>query len=145
MAAESLRNGQYARSSESDRAMLLSTSSRGRQPRPNRLSPDDVVDLDYLGGTRELDAALGEDRHQTLPERLELLLGVPDFADPEAATSTERNMQLEPVGRELARGLDASLGRVVLLGCQAGRGCETNQDAHVRSSVVYCTQPIPRW
>ena len=38
------------------------------------LSFDDVVDLDDLGWTGELDAALGEDRHQALTERLELLL-----------------------------------------------------------------------
>jgi hypothetical protein len=31
------------------------------------------VDLDYLWWTGELDAALGEDRHQALTERLELL------------------------------------------------------------------------
>jgi hypothetical protein len=35
---------------------------------------DDVVDLDDLRGTGEFDAALGEDRHQALTERLELLL-----------------------------------------------------------------------
>ena len=35
---------------------------------------DDVVDLDYLWWTGELDAALGEDRHQALTERLELVL-----------------------------------------------------------------------
>jgi hypothetical protein len=32
------------------------------------------VDLDDLWWTGELDAALGEDRHQALTERLELLL-----------------------------------------------------------------------
>jgi hypothetical protein len=39
-----------------------------------RLTLDDVVDLDYLWRTGELDAHLGEDRHQSLTERLELLL-----------------------------------------------------------------------
>jgi hypothetical protein len=35
---------------------------------------DEVVNLDYLGRTGELDATLGEDRHQALTERLELLV-----------------------------------------------------------------------
>ena len=35
---------------------------------------DDVVNLDYLWWTGELDAVLGEDRHEALTERFELLL-----------------------------------------------------------------------
>ena len=50
---------------------------------------------DDLGGTRELDAALGENRHEALAEGLERLHGVPDLADPEVATGTEGGMPLE--------------------------------------------------
>jgi hypothetical protein len=80
------------------------------------LPPDDVMDLEHLRRTDELDAVLGEDRHQALTERLELLLRVPDLAHPEAATSSEGDVKLEPVRRELARCLDAGHRRVVLLG-----------------------------
>jgi hypothetical protein len=50
-----------------------------------RLPLDDVVDLEDLRWSGKLDAALVEDRHQARTERLELLLRVPDLANPEAA------------------------------------------------------------
>src|SRR3954452_12340180 len=97
-------------------------------------APDDVVDLDDLRGTLELDAVLTQNRHQTGSEGLELLLGIPDLAHAEVASRAERDMQLEPVRRELARSLDLGLRLVVLLGGQARRASEANKDAHGVSS-----------
>src|ERR1044071_6208122 len=117
--------------------------STTRPARAAGLPPDDVVDLDDLGWAGELDTVRGEDRHQALTERLELLHRVPDLADPEAATGTECDVVLEPVGRELARRLDCGHGRVVVLGCHAGRACETDKDAHVLPPSSDCTHPTP--
>src|SRR3972149_200335 len=97
---------------------------------PGCLPLDDVVDLHDLWWTGELDAARGEDRHQALTERLELLLRVPDLADPEAATGTESDVVVEPVRRELARCLYGGHRLVVLLGCHARRSCKADKDAH---------------
>ena len=70
------------------------------------------MDLEHLWGAGELDAVLGEDRHQDRTERLELLLRVPDLADPKIATGTERDVVVEPVGRPLA-------SRLLMRGCVA--------------------------
>src|SRR5918992_625213 len=44
------------------------------------LAPDDVVDLENLGGTRMFERNIGEQRHDATSERLELLSRIPDFA-----------------------------------------------------------------
>ena len=59
---------------------------------------DDVVELEHLGLALELDANVAQDRHQTLTERIELLLRIPDLADLEASTRGEGDVVREPVG-----------------------------------------------
>jgi hypothetical protein len=52
----------------------LSTFRPRRIVDAGHLPLDDVVDLNDLWRTGELDAALGEDRHEAMAESLELLL-----------------------------------------------------------------------
>src|SRR5690242_6343763 len=93
------------------------------------------MNLDDLRWPGKLDAGGREDRHEPFTERLELLLRVPDLADPEAATRTESDVIVEPIRRKLARCLDARHRLVVLLGCQARRSGKADKDTHA----------MPRW
>ena len=52
----------------------------------NGLALDDVVNVEHLRLAFELDANVGQYRHQTLTERVELFPRIPNFADSEAAT-----------------------------------------------------------
>jgi hypothetical protein len=57
---------------------------------------DDVVNVEDVRRIGELNADTGEDRHQALPERLELLPRVPDLADAKVAVRTETDVVVEP-------------------------------------------------
>jgi hypothetical protein len=63
------------------------------------LTLDDVVDLADLRVAGVLERKIGEERHHTLPECLELLLRVPDLIDEELPFRIERDVGVKPVGR----------------------------------------------
>ena len=56
------------------------------------------MDLEHFRLPDERDPDFVEDRHEAGAERLQLLAGVPDLADPEAAVGDEGDVVLEPVG-----------------------------------------------
>src|SRR6266566_4792990 len=65
------------------------------------LALDDVVDLQNLGLTW-LDADVLQHRHETLTERVELLLRVPDLADSQLAVRLEGDVVLESFRQPVA-------------------------------------------
>lgn len=85
----------------------------------------DLEDLGFAG----LYPDFGEDGHEAFAERPELLLRVPDLADPEVWLGSEADVVVHPVGWERAHLLEASPGLVVLCGGQ-GRWGEADDDAH---------------
>src|SRR4051794_15530571 len=94
------------------------------------VSLDHVVNLQHLRRADEFDAVLTEDRHQPLTELLKLLLGVPNLAHAEAATSSESNMKVEAIGGELAGRLDQRQDLLVLRCRHARSARETDEDTH---------------
>src|SRR3954447_20327980 len=126
--------------------VVPSSRCRGAVPATRRrdlehLPLDDVMDLDDLGRACELDAGLAEDRHQSRCEGLELLPGVPDLADPNAPAGCERDVVVEPVGRELARCLDQRHRLVVLRSLHARCRREPDKNAHLspRTCSMFAT------
>src|SRR5256885_2593962 len=130
-------------SSLTGEAIWRSRSLHARSPKAARFVPcgsgaeglalDDVVDLEHLGLARELDANVGQYRHQTLAERVELLPRIPDLTDSEAPARTESDVVGKPVRRPLAPGILQPLDAfVVLLGRHARCSGEASEDASVR-------------
>ncbi len=101
------------------------------------------MDLEDLGFARQVDAHLGEQRHETLTERLQLLRRVQNFAYAEFTIGDEGHVVLKAVRGKVARLLKTAGGFVVLLGSRARRGRETDEDAHGRSSGVENADLIP--
>ena len=60
-----------------------------------RLAPDEVLNLEDLRLSRELDAQVGEDGHQLFTVRLELLGRTPDFADTHVVGRPKRNVDVK--------------------------------------------------
>lgn len=75
-----------------------SSPSGGQPPRlPARRALLRGVDLEYLRLARELDSDFGQNRHETLAERLELLPRVPDLAHPQVLPRAEADVVVEPL------------------------------------------------
>jgi hypothetical protein len=105
------------------------------------LALDDVVDLEVLRGSRALNPDFGEYRRKALPERLELLLRVPDLAYSEVAVRAEADVVVEALGREGSLVLEHADSPFVHLD-RHSRGGEANDDAHGRPSVSESGRPI---
>src|SRR3954469_21441920 len=109
-----------------------------RQPGPRSLplgvlTPDDVVDLEHLGRAR-IDSNVLQDRHEALPERIELRLRVPDLADSELPVRLEGDVELESFREPIVGLLQTPNRLVVLLGRDRGW---SEADEHARCTVVH--------
>jgi hypothetical protein len=62
------------------------------------LALDDVVDFEHFRLAR-INPHLFQKRHQTLPERVELLARVPDLADPDVPVHDKSAVEFHPVRR----------------------------------------------
>src|ERR687897_2310998 len=100
-----------------------------------RLAADDVVDVEHLR-LAWLYPDVGQNRHQTLAKRFELLPRVIDLANAKVALRAEADVVIHPVRGKGAGLLQATDTLVVLLGRQRRRG-EVGNDAHRRSSLAW--------
>jgi len=102
---------------------------------PSALTLDDVVDLADLWAAGVFKRNVGEERHHTLPEGLELLLRIPDLIDEQLSVGVERDVGVKSVGREYPCLAEAPNNLVVLLRGRRRHWCIADKDAHDRSSV----------
>jgi hypothetical protein len=93
------------------------------------------VDLADLWAAGVFKRNVGEERHHTLPEGLELLLGIPDLIDEQLSVGVERDVGIKSVGREYPRLVETPNDLVVLLRGRRWHRCVADKDAHDRSSV----------
>src|SRR6185295_1773747 len=99
--------------------------------RTRALALDDVVDLEHLGLTLELDPNVVQHRLQSLTERVELLARIPDLADAQVALRAESDVVGEALRRPVAGLLEAADAFIVLLRRHSRRGREAGKDARL--------------
>jgi hypothetical protein len=91
---------------------------------------DEVLNLEDFWFHRELDPHLGEDGHELLTVRLELLAGTPNLADGQVVLRAEEDVEIKTGRIRLDPCLLHTPQAFVVLLLRDVRGTETHNDAH---------------